>query len=210
MGCSQAERGMGLRLPEPVVHLLRRPSQPVVCIMMQGVSFCLPVCLLVCLSSPQSACVSWCKVLQFVCLSVCLFVCSSSPQSACGVSWCKVFHFVCLYVCLFVYLCSFISLRRIIQVALVCLFVCFVLTWDCAIRSVSCVETCNNLLYPDLNNGDKDKWCLITMVWGCERKLWFMEVIPAPSIIIFSNRFVIFAAPWADENPISQWGPRGI
>ena len=32
----------------------------------------------------------------------------------------------------------------------------------------------------------------------------FMEVIPASSIIIFANRFVIFATRWGDENPISH------
>ena len=43
-------------------------------------------------------------------------------------------------------------------------------------------------------------------VVGVRENYGFMEVIPASSIIIFSNRFVIFATRWGDENPISQWG----
>ena len=44
----------------------------------------------------------------------------------------------------------------------------------------------------------------IQCVVGVRENYGFMEVIPASSIIIFANRFVIFATRWGDENPISH------
>ena len=44
------------------------------------------------------------------------------------------------------------------------------------------------------------KQCVV----GVGENYGFMEVIPASSIIIFANRFVIFATRRGDENPISH------
>ena len=120
MGCSQAERGMGLRLPEPVVHLLRRPSQPVVyhdarCFIL---SACLFVCLLIRPSQPvyhDARCFN-----LFACLFICLFIhLRPSQPVVCHDARCFILS-ACLFVFLFIF--APLSLRRIIQFALVCLF----------------------------------------------------------------------------------------
>ena len=65
------------------------------------------------------------------------------------------------------------------------------LTWDCAIRSVSCVETCTNQLQ-----------CI--QCGGWERKLWFYGSNPRLIHNHFRQSFCHLCHTRGDENPISH------